>query len=76
MVCEFLRCGDDNPQPAEHRWVTGLWQIEVIIVGRHGQRFLPPGHAEIDLGKQLRIEQRPVQLPMAIGDVVAGAEGV
>ena len=53
-----------------------IWQIAVIIVCGYGQGFLPTRHAEIDLSKQLCIEQGPVQLSMAIGNVIARAEGI
>jgi len=41
-----------------------------------GQRFLPPRHRQVDLGQQLRVEQRAVHRPMRVIDAEPLAQRV
>ena len=79
MFLRFFRI-DPHPRPLAGGFECGL-RLRRRLCGsarrrRQAELALARGHREIDIGEQLRIEQRTVQLPLRIVDAEAPAQRV
>src|SRR6202008_2747571 len=79
MASEFLIAGRENARRPDHGRGRG-GRGAGLHLNRFGDEaeadLAPAGQLDIDLGKQLRVEQRPVQRAVAAIDAVAAAERI
>ena len=72
VFCQLLCIGadDDAVLLLRHRGKI----VDVFIHER--ERVLPAGEGNVDLGKQLRVKERPVERTVGVVDLVVAAERV